>query len=176
MVHKAPQLLQLVSIITTATQRESILGALLIVLANDIPARERERERERELDCRESFVEEKAAAAIVSERRLSRQQPASEGRKSLNTISFVCVCVRGSMLIKACINGEARDVRPCLFCYSRNFLWVCAHSIVSTMHFNCLSSIELVFFGRMIVYQINCHHFVGWIGFWLNCFLFSFFI
>jgi hypothetical protein len=48
MVHKAPQLLQLVSIITTATQRESILGALLIVLANDIPARERERERERE--------------------------------------------------------------------------------------------------------------------------------
>ncbi len=87
MVHKAPQLLQLVSIITSATQRESILGALLIVLANDIPA------RERELDCRESFVEEKAAAAIVSERRLSRQQQASEERKSLNTISFVCVCL-----------------------------------------------------------------------------------
>ncbi len=79
------------------------------------------------------------------------------------------------MLIKACINEEARDVRPCLFGNSRKFcVGVCAHSIVSPMHSNCLSSIELVFFGSLIVYQINCHHFVGWIGFLLNCFIFSF--
>ncbi len=54
------------------------------------------------------------------------------------------------MLIKACINEEARDVRPCLFGNSRNFfVGVCAFNC-EPMHFNCLSSIELVFFGRLI--------------------------
>jgi len=131
MVHKAPQLLQLVSIITTATKREHTRSSL------DCSGKRQSREKERKRDCRESFEEEKQLAAIVSERRLSRQKPASEGRKSINTISFVCVCVRGSMLIKPCINEEARDVRPCLFGNSRNFLWVCAHSIVSP----CISTV-----------------------------------
>jgi hypothetical protein len=119
MMHKAPQQLQLVSIITTTTKREHTQSSL------DCSGKRHSRERERERDCRESFEEEKQLAAIVSERRLSRQQPAREGGKSVNTISFVCVCVRGSMLIKACINGEARDVRPCLFGNSRNFVWGC---------------------------------------------------
>jgi hypothetical protein len=54
------------------------------------------------------------------------------------------------MLIKACINEEARDVRPCLLA-TPEICCGCVRAFnCEAMHFNCLSSIELVFFGRLV--------------------------